>query len=314
MATTRKPPLPSASSLPPDARGHLRGFLDYLQAECGLAQNTRRAYRRDLCRFLAQLDDAAAGDLSRLTAAHVERFLVACRREGLAVASVARGLAAVRMFCRYLVLQHVLPRDVSDVIDAPKKWNRLPTILDDRHVRTLLAEPDDAQDVHALRDRAILTLLYATGMRAAELAGLKVPDLNHTLGVVRVLGKGGKERIIPVADAALDEVRRYVEGDRAAQVGDDRTGPLFLSRSGRALGREDVYRTVRKYVRRAALRGNVTPHTLRHAFATQLLARGAGLRSVQEMLGHADISTTQVYTHLDAARLKAIHKQFHPRG
>jgi len=310
MPTQALPPL---SSLPPESRSRLRGFLDYIQVECGLSLNTRQAYRRDLCRFLGALGPAGR-DLGRLTTGHVEQFLRNGREEGLAVTSIARGLAAVRMFCRYLVLHRVLKRDVSAVVDAPRTWSRLPTVLDDHHVHELLAGPDAGQDTHALRDRAILTLLYATGMRASELTGLGTADVNERLGVVRVLGKGSKERVIPVAEAALDAVRAYRDGPRAAGAGETTPGPLFLSRTGRALGRKDVYRIVRKYVRRAGLRGHVSPHTLRHAFATQLLAGGAGLRSVQEMLGHADIATTQVYTHVDAARLKAIHKKFHPRG
>lgn len=311
-ATTNSRPPPS-SSLPPEARSSLRGFLDYLQAECGLSLNTRRAYRRDLCRFLGEIGPAGE-DLSRLTTRHIERFLKSCRQEGLSVASVARALAAVRTFCRYLVLQRVLARDVSAVLDSPKKWHRLPTVLDDSAAQELLAAPDAGQDVHALRDRAILTLLYATGLRASELAGLGVHDLNFNVGVLRAVGKGAKERVVPVADAALEAVRDYLDQARPDGARGDACAALFLSRTGRKLSREDVYRIVRKYVRRAALRGNVSPHTLRHAFATQLLAHGADLRSVQEMLGHADISTTQVYTHVDADRLKAIHKKFHPRG
>jgi integrase/recombinase XerD len=181
-------------------------------------------------------------------------------------------------------------------------------------VELLLDAPDSAQDVHALRDRAILILLYATGMRAAELTGLKMGDLNARIGVVRVLGKGSKERIIPVADEAIQVVGRYVQEHRPLLAGRCDSGHLFLSRTGRGLLREDVFRIVVKYVQRVALRGNVTPHTLRHSFATQLLKGGADLRSVQEMLGHADIGTTQIYTHVDAERLKAIHKRFHPRG
>jgi len=312
-ARTSRPAPPSPSALRPEAHRHVKGFLDYLQAECGLSLNTRRAYRRDLRRFLASLDPACR-DLAALTTRHVERFLAVCRQEGLAVSSAARALAAVRMFCRYLVLAGVLRRDVSAVVDSPKKWNRLPTVLDDARVSELLAAPDDGQDVHAVRDRAILTLLYATGMRAGELAGLKLADVSFRLGVVRVLGKGGRERVIPAADAALEAVSAYVDGPRAALLAGRDEPRLFLSRTGKGMRRECVYRLVRKYVRRAAMRGHVTPHTLRHAFATHLLAHGADLRAVQEMLGHADISTTQVYTHVDAARLKAIHKKFHPRG
>ena len=311
-ASTRNPPLPPASSLPGESRRHLRAFLDYLQVECGLAQNTRLAYRRDLCRFISGLGETA-GDLARLTTTDVERFLRRCHDEGLSASSTGRALAAVRTFCRYLVVNRALARDVSAVVVPPKKWRRLPAVLGDEHVRRILSAPSDEQDAHALRDRAILTLLYATGMRASELAGLGVRDVNFNLGIVRVMGKGGKERIVPAAQAALDAVRQYIQTDRAAAAA-DATGRLLLSRTGKPLAREDVYRTVRKYVRRAAVRGKVTPHTLRHAFATHLLAHGANLRSVQEMLGHADISTTQIYTHVDAERLKSVHRQFHPRG
>jgi integrase/recombinase XerD len=324
--------------LPIESRRHLRAFLDYLQVECGLALNTRLAYRRDLCRFISRLGESA-GDLAKLTTTDIERFLRRCHDEGLSASSTGRALAAVRTFCRYLVVNRALARDVSAVVVPPKKGTRLPAVLGDEHVRRILSAPSDEQDAHALRDRAILTLLYATGMRASELAGLGVCDVNFNLGIVRVMGKGNKERIVPAAEAALDAVRQYIQADRAAATADpagrataadgkpnravaaattraaaNTAGRLFLSRTGKPLAREDVYRTVRKYVRRAAVRGKVTPHTLRHAFATHLLAHGANLRSVQEMLGHADISTTQIYTHVDAERLKSVHRQFHPRG
>jgi site-specific recombinase XerD len=218
------------------------------------------------------------------------------------------------MFCRYLAMERILDADVSANIESPKKWNRLPTVLDDRAVRDLLESPDPDQDVFALRDRAILTLLYAAGLRAGELAGVKLRDVNASLGVARVLGKGGRERIVPVASKALDAIGLYRDGPRLDVLRDPQEQTLFLSRRGRPLAREDVYRIVRKYVRREGMRGNVSPHTLRHCFATHLLARGADLRSVQEMLGHVDIATTQVYTHVDAARLRAIHKKYHPRA
>ena len=239
-----------------------------------------------------------------------------CRDEGLAVSSSARALAAVRTFCKYLVIQGVLKLDVSAGLEAPKKWNRLPTVLDPKGVDELLAAPNEQSDQFACRDRAILTILYATGMRAAEIIGLKLCDVNYNLGVVRVLGKGNKERIIPAAAKALDIVQAYIQTARNEQSKDESkpTDPVFLSHTGRRLAREDIFRIVRKYVRRVGLRGHVSPHTLRHCFATQLLSRGADLRSVQEMLGHADISTTQIYTHVDSSRLKSLHKKFHPRG
>ena len=300
------------TDLPPAARAHLDGFLDYLQVECGLAINTRKAYRRDLTRFMGYF----TAPLEQLTARRVEGFMRYCKEAGLAVSSSARALAAVRTFCKYLVIQGVLKLDISAGLEAPKKWNRLPTILDPQGVNELLAAPQEDSDQFALRDRAILTILYATGMRAAEIIGLKLCDVNFNLGVVRVLGKGNKERIIPAAAKALEVVGTYIQTARNEQVrGESKpTAPVFLSHTGRPLAREDIFRIVRKYVRRVGLRGNVSPHTLRHCFATQLLSRGADLRSVQEMLGHADIATTQIYTHVDSSRLKALHKKFHPRG
>lgn len=303
------------SSLPPDAASHLAGFLDYLQVECGLSNNTRKAYAGDLRHFFRHLAGVGLRDLSKLTADHLEGFGRYGRREGLSVASVARALAAVRTFCRYLVGERVLAADVGAIVDSPKKWHRLPTILNDEAVRDLISQPDDSQDVYALRDRAILTLLYAAGLRASELAGMKTTDVNFNLGVLRIMGKGSKERIVPVADEGLAAVRDYLDHGRGVPPVEALPGQtLLLSRTGRPLGREDIFRIVRKYVRRAGIRGHVSPHTLRHSFATQLLARGADLRSVQEMLGHVDIATTQIYTHVDASRLKAIHKKFHPRG
>jgi len=304
----------TTSSLARDANLHLAGFGDYLQVECGLAVNTLKAYNHDLKKFIVHLVGENARSLGRITAYHVERFLRMLKQSGLSVASIARALAAVKMFSRYLVMERVLDSDVASSLDSPKKWHRLPVVLDDSAVRTLLDAPDPAQDVYALRDRAILALLYATGMRASELVGVKLSDVNTSLGVIRVMGKGSRERIVPVAQNALDTVAHYQNHCRPALLGETDTQTLILSRSGRKLAREDIFRIVRKYVRRTAIRGSIGPHTLRHCFATHLLARGADLRSVQEMLGHADISTTQVYTHVDADRLKAIHKKFHPRA
>ncbi len=303
----------NSEPLPSQVIGQLRAFLDYLQVECGLALNTRKAYGRDLRDFLGFCLDEGVSELGKLSPRHIEAYMRHSHRRGLAPASTGRHLAAVRMFCRYLVIERVMARDVSAGIDAPKKWRRLPPVLNDKSVTELLASPQDGTDPYALRDRAILTLLYATGMRASELTGLKPSDINTHVGVVRVLGKGNKERVIPVADSAVKVVSEYIDHARQAtdQTPDNR--PLFLSRTGRGLGREDVYRIVRKYVSRTASHRGVSPHTLRHCFATHLLANGAGLRSVQEMLGHADIATTQIYTHVDANRLKGIHQKFHPR-
>jgi integrase/recombinase XerD len=306
-----QPARPSLS--PHEATRHIDAFLDYLLCECGLAINTQKAYRRDLRRFFAFLGPKGVTNPAAITTAHIQDFLLQCKSQARAVSSITRALAAIRMFCRFMVIQNVMPSDVSANVYTPQKWRYLPTVIDDKTTRRLIAEPAD--DRYALRDHAMLMLLYATGMRASECAGLKITDVNFPVGVVRVLGKGSKERIIPVAKQALDAVQDYMTRLRPALLakGPGQCGLLFLSKAGQELPREDVYRIVRKYVQRLGLRGNVTPHTLRHCFATQLLSHGANLRSVQEMLGHADIATTQIYTHVDASRLKSIHKQFHPR-
>ncbi len=313
MTTLAKQPRSSCSPHRENVQ-HLRNFLDYIHVECGLARKTVEAYQSDLLRFISHVKQADCEKISSLQPSHVETFIGYCRRRDLSDSSIARALAAVRMFCKFLVLEDILKRNPSDSIDSPKKWHRLPTVLNDTAVRRLLDTPDATIDVHAPRDRAMLFMLYATGMRASELTGLKITDLNTKLGYVRVLGKGSKERIVPVAQEALSVVEQYLGTYRPSLVRDKDDGEIFLSRTGRKLIREDIYRIVVKYVRRACLGGKISPHTLRHSFATQLLQGGADLRSVQEMLGHADISTTQIYTHVDAKRLRDIHKRFHPRG
>jgi len=302
------------TSLPADTLSVLVGFLDYLQAECGLSVNTRKAYRRDLTVFLHGLSKTVATHLDRLAAADIEQFLRQRKALGRSVATVARELAAIRMFCRYLVIQGFCRRDVSESILSPKKWNRLPTVAPTEQVEQMLRAPAAEQDTFWLRDRAILAILFAAGLRAAEVASLKLADVNFQVGILRVVGKGNRERIVPIAEQALYVVRQYIDHQRSDLVAAADRPELLLSRNGKPLSRADIYRIVRKYARRAGVKGSVSPHTLRHCFATALLQHGADLRSVQEMLGHADISTTQIYTHLDPARLRAVHKRFHPRG
>jgi integrase/recombinase XerD len=303
-----------SSSPHPEWLLHLNGFLNYLQAECGLAINTRKAYRHDLVQLLEFLARRRVGSLSAIDVDAVQQFLRWLKSNGLDVASIVRALAATRMFCRYLMLQNVLKSDPASLVDMPKRWRTLPAVMDDPAVRRLLDAPNPEMDVFYLRDRALLMLLYATGLRASEAAGLKVGDVNFHLGIVRVMGKGSKERVVPAAGSALNVVREYIRQARPAVLKNPDERTLLLSRNGRPLGREDIFRLVRKYVLRSGVRADATPHTLRHCFATQLLARGADLRSVQEMLGHSDIATTQIYTHVDADRIKSIHKRFHPRG
>jgi len=311
--TTDSSPNP-VSSLSAETQGLLVGFLDYIQAECGLSLNTRKAYRRDLVGFLGALGAPIASDLDRLTPRDIENHLRRRHAEGCAVATLARELAAIRMFCRYLVGRQVCRRDASEAILTPKTWHRLPAVITPEQARLLLAAPQPEVDRFWMRDRAMLAILYASGLRASEVTGLKVEDLNTHLGVLRVLGKGNKERIVPIAETAIYAVTQYLAHERPALLKNGPAAELLLSRSGRPLSRRDVHNVVRRYARRAGLPAAIHPHTLRHGFATALLQNGADLRSVQTMLGHADIATTQVYTHVDPNRLRAIHKKFHPRG
>ena len=215
------------------------------------------------------------------------------------------------MFCRYLVIVGHLPSSPAEVISQPKGWHRLPKTISKERVQQLLAGPEGDTPL-ALRDRALLELAYATGMRAEELANVKTADINFSVGYLRCIGKGSRERIIPLGRRAAECVQHYIDKGRPSP--ENSPNVLFLSRQNLPLSRIDVFRIVKKYARIAGLAGTLSPHTLRHSFATHLLAGGADLRSVQEMLGHVDVTTTQIYTHVDISRLKQVHKKFHPRA
>ena len=226
--------------------------------------------------------------------------------------TVKRTLTAIKMFLRFSSLVGLIKGDFTSVFEGPKLWQRLPVICSKQQVVNLMNAPD-AKEPFYLRDRAMLELLYATGMRASELAGIKVSDLNLDVGYLRCIGKGSKERIIPVGKTAAAATKDYLRELRPVLAGKFSGDFLLLSRTGRSMSRIEIWRLVRKYALRAGMPRNLTVHTLRHCFATHLLAGGADLRSVQEMLGHADIATTQIYTHVDQARLREIHRKFHPR-
>ena len=309
----------------------VRPFLDYLTAECGLALNTIRAYRHDLQRFvafcqtrgLADPKNVSAGNLQQyartLAKGQLQHVAGAHRRPGrspitkLSTTSVARHLVSVRMFFRFHVLGGEISRDVSTLLEMPKPWQRLPQVLNRRHTVELIEAVDPADGLH-LRDRALLELLYATGMRASEAAGLEENDINSQVGFVRVFGKGGRERVIPVHTGALHALREYLDVLKPTLIGERRVIRVFVSRTGRPLSRIEVWRIVRRAALRAGLTGKITPHTLRHCFGSHLLQSGADLRSVQEMLGHASVATTQIYTHVDHEHLRAMHRRYHPRA
>ncbi len=292
--------------------GLIEGFLASLWTEAGLADNTIAAYRSDLESF-ADFCQHSRVNFRDLSPADVQAFLIRLReKDSLALSSIARRLTAVKIFCRHCFQQGHLARDVAALMEPPKKWQRLPQVLNTRQVEALLSTPDDG-DPLAVRDRAILELFYATGLRVTELVTLRLDDVRLDMGYVRCLGKGRKERIVPVGSHAADALQAYLR-DLRPQLSDGRsTDRVFLSRTGRPMDRTNCWRLVVKYARRMGVQGRLSPHTLRHCFATHLLAGGADLRVVQEMLGHANVATTQIYTHVDSSRLKAIHQKFHPR-
>jgi len=288
-------------------------FLDYVTLECGLSPNTRAAYGNDLRAFADFFLTRGVDRPADLRRELIVDALHDGKARGLAVNTLSRRLVALKVFLRYLVQEGMIERNVTDVMDAPKIWKLLPGTLSVRDVDRLLAAPaGDAP--RRLRDRALLELLYATGMRVSELADLPLDDLHLDAGYLRVLGKGNKMRVVPFGEAARQRVARYLSEARPRFVKNAPARELFLTYRGRKLSRKTVWWLIKGYTRAAGLAARVTPHTLRHSFASHLLANGAPLRLIQEMLGHADIATTQIYTHVDGQRLMAVHRQFHPRA
>jgi integrase/recombinase XerD len=294
-------------------QGLIDSFIDYMTIECGVAENTRLAYRSDLAKFAGYLAARGHSHPRGITTSLILGFLVQLKDRGYAVATISRVLAALRMFYRYLAVEGIVERNVTAALDSPRLWRRLPSVLSPAEVDQLLKAPQP-DTAFGLRDKAVLELLYATGLRAAEIGSLDVDSIHFDYGYLRCIGKGSKERLVPVGRTALDVARRYLFESRPRILRGRISPALFVSRSGRRLSRLQIWRLVKKYARQAGIRKNLYPHALRHSFATHLLAGGADLRSVQEMLGHASIITTQIYTHVDKDRLKEIHRRYHPRG
>ncbi|MHC4336407.1 MAG: tyrosine recombinase [Planctomycetota bacterium] len=292
----------------------VKDFLDYLAVEAGLAENTILAYGRDLKSFLEHCKSNKIKSLQQIQPPLIQNYLRILTKQNRDEASVKRCLVAVRMLLRFAKLNGQIPDDFASVLESPKLWQKLPIVCSKKQVFNLLNASSPAEPLY-LRDKAILELLYATGVRAGELAGLKTSDLNLDIGYLRCLGKGNRERIIPIAKAAIAATVQYLEQLRPDLARQDGSSGdfLLLSRTGRPLSRIEIWRIIKKYAIRAGMPRNLTVHTLRHCFATHLLAGGADLRSVQEMLGHVDIATTQIYTHVDQERLCQIHKKYHPR-
>ncbi len=288
-------------------------FIGYLNFERGLAKNTQLAYRADLGRFIRWLQSRGIAQLNSVRSDDLTEYLMAQRKAGLSASSLSQHLAAIKVFFRYLSQEKYLSANVADNIDSPKLWKLLPRTLSGAEVDTLLAAPN-ARKPLGLRDKAVLELLYATGLRVSEAASIRPEDIHFEMGFLRCTGKGNKERVVPVGKPALEAIQCYLNQVRPLFVKTKPTQTLFVSQRGQPLGRKRIWELIRRYVRTTGIGKNVTPHTLRHSFATHLLDHGADLRVIQQLLGHADISTTQIYTHVDPGRLKSVHYQFHPRG
>jgi len=349
---------------------HVNAFLTYLYVEAGLSQNTILAYGRDLKNFLEFCKDRKIKNLQQINPKLIQSYQMALTKHERCEATIKRSLVAIRMFLRFCRLNKLIADDFKSILEGPKLWQRLPMVCSKGKIFELLDTPDPKEPYY-WRDRALLELLYATGVRASEIAGLKISDLNLDIGYIRCIGKGRRERVIPLGKTAIAAINDYlvnlrpklatgragfknqasddkkpiekggkekqktesrlvqmkslaakndynvassiVKNQSKPEKRDNNADFLFLSRTGRPLGRIEVWRLIKKYAARAGMPKKITVHTLRHCFATHLLAGGADLRSIQEMLGHVDIATTQIYTHVDQERLRKIHKQFHPR-
>jgi integrase/recombinase XerD len=292
-------------AVPPE----VRAFLDHLTVERGLSRNSIDAYRRDLERFFGIVKLAPA----KVSREDIRRFLTHEREAGLSGPTAARRLAALRMFYRFLLLEKRVETDPTENIEPPRTPKHLPSYLDQAEVERLLEAADTTRPT-GLRDRAMLEVLYATGIRVSELIGLTLDRLNLKAGFVLVMGKGSKERVVPLGEVAADWINRYLDEARPAILKDRESDHLFVTARGSGMTRQNVWMLIERYARRAGIAKHLSPHTLRHSFATHLLEHGADLRSVQLMLGHADISTTQIYTHVEQERLKRLYRQFHPRA
>lgn len=289
-------------------------FLHYIRVERGLSTNTIQSYQRDLKQYEQYMKNVegikSIGEIDRPTILH---FLYHLKEQGRAETTVARMIASIRAFHQFALREKLAELDPSVHLDIPKAAKRLPKVLSLEEVEALLAAPT-GNDVFAIRNRALLETLYATGMRVSELLHLTVTDTHLTMGFVRCVGKGNKERIIPLGSAATKAIAYYLEHSRLSLMKKHRHDFLFVNHLGKPLSRQGFWKVLKQLASRARIEKELTPHTLRHSFATHLLENGADLRAVQEMLGHADISTTQIYTHVTKARMKDVYAQYHPRA
>jgi len=300
-------------SRPPSPDALIDQFLNYLLVEKGLAQKTLEAYSRDIIRYRSFLAENNSTAFSEEDAPLILKHLILLRKNGLQARSRARHLVAIRGFYRFLVQEKILRNDPTRLIDLPKSGLKLPHVLSREEIELLLKAPDIRKPI-GLRDAAMLELLYAAGLRVSELINLKLQDINLEAGFVRIFGKGSRERVVPIGSHAREKVSTYLKAVRSRRLKQTTSPYLFIARAARPMTRQGFWKLLRRYALQAGLKKKITPHSLRHSFASHLLEGGADLRAVQVMLGHVDISTTQIYTHVTRDHLKKLHQKFHPRG
>lgn len=288
-------------------------FINYLAVERGLAQNTLESYGRDLHQFQTYLKNSNLEVLKDSNRNTILNYLAALQNKGRAVSTISRNLAAIKSFYQYLVKERYLDKDPAANLESPKLEKKLPKILSITEVEELLKQPNSFLPA-GLRDKAMLELLYATGIRVSELISLNISDVNLDMGYIKCYGTGSKERIVPLGSIAAKCVQEYMTKGRAKLIRTYDESALFVNHHGNRLTRQGFWKIIKKYAQEANITREITPHTLRHSFATHLLENGADLRSVQEMLGHADISTTQIYTHVTKNKLKEVYEKTHPRA
>lgn len=288
-------------------------FLTYLRVECGMADNTLDAYARDIARLQNSLVERDINSFQQLDGVILSDHLKSLKIDGLASSSVARHLATLRTFGKFLVYYQYCDKDPTELLMRPITWSRLPHAVHATHILKLIATPQPDADKLYLRDVAILETMYATGCRASELGTIELEDFRNDLGILKLTGKGNTQRLVPVGVPAIEAVKTYLTQQRPTLLkAHTPTNKVFLTLRGKPVDRFALFALIKKYARRSGMR-NIHPHTLRHTFATHLLAGGADLRVVQELLGHARVTTTQIYTHVDQGRLKSVIDQYHPR-
>lgn len=291
----------------------LDSFLTYLTIEKGLSKNTLESYGRDVRKFLAFLEKGQIKTVQEIKYENILDFLSDFKKKDFSDTTTVRTIVSIKQFFKYLLLEKIIKEDPTSQIHTPKMKKSIPGVISLEDVEKVLSSPDESTP-EGVRDLAMLEVLYATGIRVSELIGLKLNEVNFEMGFVIVYGKGSKERIVPIGGQAQEKLKTYMTESRAVLLKEREAKELFVTRRGKGMTRQGFWKLIKNYALKAGITKDVSPHTLRHSFATHLLERGADLRTIQIMLGHSDISTTQIYTHVENERLKEIHKKYHPRS